>query len=453
MKPVELKELEKMIGGKLSPVSAGSIVATGVAFDTRELCHGDAFFALIGERDGHDFITEAIKKGASVVVISKPVAVDAPSILVGDTLEALGEFAYNYRRKIDDIKIIAITGSLGKTTTREAISHVLKAKYDVFQSKKNYNNLIGLPLSILSIEDRHDIAVLELGINLPGEMDKLARITSPTDAVFLNIAPVHIEGLGDLDGIAKEKLQLLKYIDDNGKAFLNLDDERLMSQNIIPAERIITFGFSAGADYRIENFKINGDGSTAFTIDGSTVNTPVSGIGAAYSAACAWAVGREFGISEKAILERLGSFEGLPDRLMIERIGQYTVLIDSYNSSPVAVEGALQTLTAIDGGRKIAVLGDMLELGDSEIHYHSIMGETAAKMGVDALFLFGKLSGAALEGGKRAGMPSSKIFSTGDIEELAASLLAFIRPEDVILVKGSRSMRMERVVEKLREIA
>jgi len=445
LRPTTLGDLARATAGKLTPPEASNVFVTGVSTDTRELYPGDVFFALIADRNGHNFIEEAVKAGAAAAVISEDIQTDIATVRVSDTLRALNDLATKYRRYLK-IPIIAITGSLGKTTVREAIAYVLSVEYRVAQSERNFNNLIGLPLSILRVEENHDIAVLELGINLPGEMDRLASIVVPDYAVLLNVAPVHLEGLGSLDRIASEKLRLLEHTKPNAKLFLNADDKRLATQSIIPPERVITFGFSSKADFVISDFAVESDGSTTLKINGEPLKMRICGRCAPYCAASAFAVGSELGIRKEDILERLAAFEGVSNRLKIKRYGQITALVDVYNSSPLAVESALETLAKMNGERKVAILADMLELGKDELKFHKEMGKAAAEKGIDALFLYGKLSKAAADGAIEAGMASENVFWTDDFEKLEASVKRELKPGDIVLIKGSRAMKMERLL-------
>jgi len=455
MRHTTLSDIAQVIGGRLEPSEAENVFVSGVSTDTRELHPGDLFFALVAERDGHDFLPQALEAGALAAVISKDIQLDCPNIKVSDTLRALNNLAAHYRRTFRQrasgkLPVIGITGSVGKTTTRAAIAHILSGKYQTMQSERNFNNLIGLALSILRIEEYHEIAVLELGINVPGEMVRLASMAAPDYAVILNVTPVHLEGLGSLDNVASEKLKLLEYMGD-GKAFLNADDVRLVSQKIVPAERVITFGIADNADYQVTDFSNDARGKASFKINGREIHMSIGGKGAAYSAACAWAVAVEFDIPEDEIVARLAEFSGVQSRLQIRRYGEVTVLDDVYNSSPKAAEAALELLSTMDGSRKIAVLADMLELGNERLKFHDELGRIAAKTGVAFLILYGELSKVAAESAVAAGMSPNTVFWTDDFSELETAVMGALKPGDVVLLKGSRSMGMERILKKLEE--
>lgn len=451
MKPATLEDIALAVGGRLQPAEAGLVYSSGVSIDTRTIAPGEIFFALVDKRDGHNFLQDALKKGAVAAVVSKKIEIDLPQIMVRDTLRALGDLAQKYRRYLK-LPIIAITGSLGKTTTRELIARVLRDDHNVQSSKNNFNNLMGLPLTILSINEEHTAAVVELGINRPGEMEILARIAAPDYAVVTNIAPVHLERLGTLERIASEKLRLLDWLKPNGLLFISADDETLMKQEIIPKNRVRTFGFSDRADYRITDYKMNSDSSIEYCISGKRIKMRICGKGFALAGATAFAIGTEMGISSQKIIERISAYEGLNNRLHIERRGDLTIIDDSYNSSPKALEEALDVLSKIEGKRKIAILADMLELGENEVLFHEKMGSDSVKSGVDKLFLFGKLSENARKTAIAGGLNDTDVFWTDEYEALKTAVLGEIRAGDIVLIKGSHSMGMERIVAAIKEV-
>lgn len=445
---MSLGQISDMIGGRLSRPDIRGIEILGIAFDSRDICGGELFFALQDKRDGHEFIPNALENGAVAVVASRSIEAEIPHIHVNDTMQALGDLAKEYRKSLD-ADIYCITGSLGKTTTRRAVSRALSAKFEVAESKRNFNNLIGLPLSILEIEQKHDVAVLELGINLPGEMSRLAGIARPDNAIILNIAPVHLEGLHDLETIAREKFELLKHISPKGKVYLNIDDERLVSQSIIPGDRVVTFGFDPSATYCISGVNSRVEGGLEVIVNDTPIETRLYGRGAGYAVCCAFAVASESGLSASEISDSLENFEGLPDRLYVRRLGDITLISDVYNSSPLAVKSALETLSTLESARKIAVLGSMLELGEREVEFNRNMGASAAVMGIDKVFFYGELSEAAYKGALEKGMKSKDASILNNYSDLENAVLETIRPGDAVLVKGSRAMRLERLTEAI----
>jgi len=399
------------VRGKLIPDDSADSSVESVSVDTRTLNSGSLFFALKAKRNGHEFIDEANKKGASAVVVSEDIESNIPKIRVDDTLVALGDLARDYRNQLE-IPVIIITGSMGKTTTREALSFTLSGKLNVASSARNFNNLIGLPLSILNISRYHDIAVLEAGINQPDEMDRLGEISTPNHAVILNIAPVHLEGLDSLDKIAREKLKLLKYLTRDGIAYLNADDKFLTKQKIIPSKKVVSFGFDDEAQFHISNFKFGSEGAPVFMVNGRKIRMRIPGRAAAYYAASVWSVAAQFGISESEIIDRLEDFPGVSNRMQFEQINGIKLIVDVYNSSPLAVQAALEVLSNMQEKRKIAALADMLELGEQAKDYHQQMGEQVHKYGINKLFLFGNLSGDAAKEAISLGMPEDDVFWT-----------------------------------------
>ncbi|MGC9314531.1 MAG: UDP-N-acetylmuramoyl-tripeptide--D-alanyl-D-alanine ligase [bacterium] len=443
---MSLAQISQILDGTLRPVSAEELTANRIAFDSRNITGGELFFALRGDRDGHDFILDAFRKGAVAAVVSDETSHEKPIIKVDDALVALGKLAREYRRSLQ-AKIVCITGSLGKTTCRRAIAQALSATLKTSESKGNFNNLIGLPYSILNIEATDEAAVLEVGINIPGEMAKLGEIAAPDYAVFLNVAPVHLEGLRNLETIAEEKLTLLKYLQPEGLAFLNIDDDRIAKQRIVPSTRIVTFGFDTGADYRITGTSLNDEGGTTVEVNGKAIKTSLHGRGAAYAVCSAFAVGTVFGLVADEIASALDNFRGLSDRLNIMKLTGVTLISDVYNSSPMAVLSALETLSNVKCNRRIAVLGDMLELGDEEIVYHRNMIADAVEMGIDKIFLFGNLCKSALDSGSFAENPNIAAFC--DYSEMESSVMSSIETGDAVLAKASRAMRLERLVESI----
>ncbi|MCK5832560.1 UDP-N-acetylmuramoyl-tripeptide--D-alanyl-D-alanine ligase [bacterium] len=447
MKAKSLKYVAKAIDGNLHCDQCSEVSIERISIDSRTMTGGELFFALSGLRDGHDYVHLAVKKGAKAVVVSRHIQNSVPEIIVKNTSLALQKLAATYRKELD-VKIIAITGSIGKTTTRALVAKCLASRYKVIQSSKNYNNLIGLPLSLLEITDKHEIAVLELGINMPGEMLKLAEIIRADYAVITNIASVHLEGLKSLDIIAKEKLELLRHLTNSGKVFLNADDFRLKRQKIIAPEMIVTFGESDNADYRIS--KILTTKTTFFEVNDVVYTSQVRGRGIAFSAACAIAISEELGIRLESIKKCIADFEGVPGRMRIREIDGITLIEDYYNASPLSMTHALDVFAGYSLNRRIAILGDMLELGSESMKYHKEIIEYAAGK-TDFLFLFGEQMGNAAKSAKEVGIPDHMIIQTNNIDTLFDNLKGILKKGDVVLIKASRSLRLERVIERLGE--
>lgn len=425
-------------------------VVHGVCADSRLAMPGDLFFALVAQRDGHEFVADALRHGAVAAVVSKDVGVGISLIQVPDTLYALGSFAKWHRLQMGK-PIVGVTGSVGKTTTKEMIAAVLGRKYTVLKNEGNYNNEIGVPLTLLQMDERHDIGVLEMAMRGMGEIKRLANIALPRIAVITNIGLSHIERLGSREAIASAKAEILDDLPPDGLAILPADDEFLPLLRERRFGRVVTFGESESADVRAENVRVHTDGCA-----GATVKTPRGGIELELAALgrhnipnalAAVAVGLELGVDIEEIKASLEVFNPPSMRFNIIKspLG-YTVIDDVYNANPASMEAALRGLAAMQG-RKIAVLGDMLELGEHAERAHLEIGELAAEQGIDRLVTVGEASRWIAEGATRRGL--TEISSFEKSSNVAEALKPELRPGDIILVKGSRGMTMEVIVEGL----
>ena len=445
MKAERLAKIAAVMKGRLVPKEAGEVYARGVSVDSRTIAPGEVFFALKGKRDGHDFVSHAYQNGAIAAVVERKVDVDIPQIIVDDTLFALGELAKEYRRTLNP-KTIGITGSVGKTTTREMIAKILATKYTTHSAKKNYNNLIGLPLTILEMGEDVEFAVVELGINTVGEMERLSEIAAPDVAVITSIAPVHTEGLGSVENILSEKVKITNHMPPDSPVIINADCDELVSVADKINRRVITFGINRG-DYKPIELSFV-DGKASFTFRGISFKLNALGRGAVYSALAAIAVADFFDVPLVIASKALELFEPPPSRLNLIKAGNVTIIDDSYNSNPVALDEALDVLAMLDAKRKVAVLGDMLELGEYEEMYHRKVADLIKKHGVDVAFLFGPRMELANARALEMGL-DSKILWFVDPEKLETQLLEEVRDGDLILVKGSNAMGMKRFVESL----
>ncbi len=313
MKPEQLGNIAKLLGGHLEPAEAERVYARSVCTDTREMSPGDIFFALEDERDGHDFVMDAYTKGAIAAIVQRQLDIPLPQIVVDDTLEALGELSKAYRESVNP-KVIAITGSVGKTTAREMIAAVLRTKFNVHSAKLNYNNLIGLPLTLLDMAVDTEIAVVELGINLVGEMERLLKIAQPDVGVITSIAPVHIEGLGSIEGILREKLRLADELSVDAPLFINVDSPKLAQAANKLKNQVITYGISADADFHSEKISFS-NGAPGFVIGDARLELKLLGNAPIYAALAAFAVGEKFGIPKTIAAEALKSFEPQEHRM------------------------------------------------------------------------------------------------------------------------------------------
>lgn len=436
----------------------GSWAFTGISTDSRRLAPGDLFVALGGEHyDGHRFIDAALKQSAAGVLLSKSTdnttpAFPQPCIRVSDTLHALGDLAA-WQRTRAAARVLALTGSNGKTTTRRMISLVLAQQHYVLATRGNFNNLIGLPLTLLEINYLHEWAVLELGMNRPGEIARLTDICQPEIGIITSIAAAHLEGLTTLEGIMAAKGELLQQMPVTGTAVLNADDACCRQLGAGFKGRVLYFGLSEAADVRARNLRLSGPGMCfELLLPGDQaeiyLNTP--GRFMVSNALAAAAAGYLAGLRASQIKTGLESFMPVAGRMQILTTPLGVRLInDTYNANPASMLAAIETLQQVRGNeRAVLVLGDMLELGLESARWHQEVGRQAAASHVTRLLVTGRFADDVIAGATRAGLPLSRIL-TGSHLELLEDLRRFLRAGDWVLVKGSRGMRMERVVDGL----
>ena len=426
----------------------------GISIDSRTTRPGDLFFAIQGKRlDGHQFLTEALERGAQACVIKRGTKSDRllqPFIYVDDVNQAFQHFAHWYRRQ-QKLTVIGVTGSVGKTTTRNIIHAALSPYLKGIQSPANYNNEFGVPLSIAQIENGHQYAVLELGASSPGEIRELARLAQPEIGVITGIGPSHLEHFGSLNRTADAKGELFEALPERGLAILNGDDDfasYLVSKTSV---RTLKIGFSEQNDLQAVAIQQTNAG-ISFQVDGTEFMVPVLGKHFIYSALFAIAVAKEFGVSNQDLVEGICQFATVPGRCHREQVGSWTVIDDSYNSSPVSMAAACQTLQEWSGtGKRIIVMGDMLELGADSKRYHQEIGELIAALKIDLLFVCGKQAGAVAQGALSENFTQDRVVQAANVQELQAGILSRLGPGDVVLVKGSRSMRMEQLITYLKQ--
>lgn len=427
---------------------------TGVSVDTRTICPGDLFVALRGERfDGGDFVEEAAGRGAAAAVVSRPAAAPLPQLIVADTAAALRTLA-GARRDEFDGPVVGVTGSCGKTTTKDMIAEVLTGAYRVRSTVGNLNNQFGVPLSLLSLETADEAMVVELGVSAPGDMAPIASITRPTVGVITNVAPTHLEFFGDVAAVRREKASLLKYVVKGGTVALNGDDPLVASLvNELPeGVRCVTFGLGSAASVRADDCTLRGVEGADFRLPGGTrVRLAVPGEHNVANALAAAAVGMVLGLSEDAIAAGLERYRGRPLRTAVMRDGRgVTYIADCYNSSPLAAKAAVDLLASTNApGRRIAVLGDMLELGAMSLPAHKSLGKYAAHKNVDLILGVGAGGGDIVAGAIAAGVPVSRAQAFGSRAELAAFLRRELREGDVVLFKASRRIKLEEVLVEL----
>jgi UDP-N-acetylmuramoyl-tripeptide--D-alanyl-D-alanine ligase len=456
MHGVTIKQLHEITGGRLRlatlPPRGGELARVRhVVIDSRQARRGDVFWGLVGTHlDGSHFATEAYARGAEGVVVGRKYVQPWPgcwSLEVDDSLKALEQLAAWNRRRHGG-RVVAVTGSVGKTTTRQMIRAVLERRYCGSASPKNYNNHVGLPLSMLDMDPRHDFAVLELAASAPGEIGRLAALARPHVGVITRVGDAHLGGFGSLDGVAQAKAELLDALEPDGCAVLAGDDERLRKFAARSGLRTVWFGRSLDNDLVATNVESR-HGQLSFTVDGTRMTVAAWGRHHLTSALAAVAVGRIFGLCDAEIAHGLAEFEPPPMRCQITRAGGVTIIDDTYNSSPVAMRAALELLRDFDApGRRIVICGDMRELGEAAGHLHRHLGDQVVTLcGADRLIACGQHAAEVVAGAVAAGMPQSRAVAASGTEELLAQFETEFEPGDVVLVKGSRALGMERLVE------
>ena len=411
MKPIALKDIIPAI--KASCADGGDITVTGVSTDTRTIQPGDLFIALAGEKfDGHHYVDTAVQNGAAAVIVSRPVVCAVPQLLVDDTLSALQQLAAYYRSTLD-IKVVGITGSNGKTSTRDMTATVLSSRYKVYSTAKNFNNEIGLPKSVLELDDSYDIAVLEMGMNHFGEISRLTAIAKPDVALITNVGKAHIGNLGSQENILKAKLEILEGLHPDGLLILNGDDPLLQSADTGRFAKSFIGITGDGLTLQAKNIASVG-GTTVFDLlyEGKTVHgsIPVLGNYNVLNALEAIRTGIHFGITPEEALNALAGYRVVGMRQEEEILQDITLVKDYYNASPDSCRVALETLGShAKGGKKIAVLGGMLELGGYAEQEHRALAEMCVTYGVSHAFFIGENSAAFKEG-----MPTAQVFTKAE---------------------------------------
>jgi UDP-N-acetylmuramoyl-tripeptide--D-alanyl-D-alanine ligase len=425
-----------------------------IVTDSRTVQRNDVFWALPGSRaDGADFVAEAYARGASGAVVARYVQPEPGrwSLEVADSSAALVQLARWNRDRMSG-RVVGVTGSVGKTTTRQMIHAVLSRKLSGSASPMNFNNQLGVPLSMLAIEPQHDFAVLELAASGPGEINDLAALCQPSIAVITRIGDAHLGSFGSIEQVAHAKAELLDHLPADGWAALAGDDPELRRVAQGRAKKTIWFGRSLDNDMVATNVQSR-DGQLRFTVDGITMSVNVWGRHHLPGAIAAVAVGRIFGLTDAEIALGLADFQPLPMRCQIRRVGEATLIDDSYNASPIAMRAALELLRDFDSpGRRVVICGDMRELGAASTKLHRNLGEQVVTVcGADLLVACGQRAADVVDGARAAGMPRSRAVACSAVEEFLASHHNCLQPGDVVLVKGSRAMAMERLVQALAE--
>ena len=436
-----------------------------IVIDSRTLRAGDFFIAITGERlDGHAFVNDAIRSGAIGVLVHEPVeagsgagAAPGPVVIrVDDTTRALQDVARDVRRRAGT-RVAAITGSAGKTTTKEVAAEFLSARYRVFRNKGNLNNHIGLPLSLLELRARPEIAVVELGMNHPGEIRTLVAVAEPEVRVWTNVGDAHLGFFASPDAIADAKAEILEHARPDDVLVANANDARVMARARSFTGQVVTFGVDTAADVAASNVAYRGlEGTSARLVTArgaADITVPLLGAGNLANVLAAAAVALEFDVPVSEIVERAAGLRPATHRGELLRLpGGITLVDDSYNSSPSALRQVLATIGAATGcARRVAVLGEMLELGAHTMRLHEECGRAAAAAGLDLLITVGGApAGTMAAAATAAGMESGRVTHVATREDAAALALQRVRPGDLVLVKGSRGIGTDLVVDRLK---
>ena len=443
MKPITLKEVATACNGVLH--GDPDIQITSIVTDSRQAKNGSLYAAIKGARvDGHRFIPMTVEQGAACVLCEEEPEVDTPYILVESTLVALKGIA-EYYRSLFTIPFIGITGSVGKTSTKEFISAVLAQKYKVHKTGGNFNNELGVPITLFGLSEEHEVAVIEMGISGFGEMTRLSKMVRPDISVITNIGYCHLENLGDRDGVLRAKTEMFTYLNENGTIILCHDDDKLSTVTEYNGIRPIFYG-TGDDEFRAENIVEKGlFGIDCTLIHGSdriNVTIPTMGRHNVLNALCAMAVGVKLGLTADEIKRGIESFENVGSRNRVIKTDSYTIIDDCYNANPTSTKAGLDTLSKLDG-RKAAVLGDMKELGTDELALHREVGAYAKEQGINVLIAVGPLSKATAEGyGEGA-------YYFEDVDSCIAQIKDILQAGDTVLVKASHSMHFEKITEAL----
>ena len=418
----------------------------GITTDSREIQKGDLYVAIKGENvDGNIFLNDVFKKGALCAIVSELMPnANGDQIEVSDTIKAIGKVATEWRSQFD-IPLIGITGTNGKTSTKELLRHILSSKFDIHATEGNYNTSIGLPLTLLQLTSFHGASILEMGANQIGDIDILTKIAKPNIGLITNIAPAHLEGFGSIEAVAKTKAAIFENLHD-GIAFVNYADDKV--RKIKVPSKSISFGINPECDYPAD-IHYEEDGTITLTINAEEIPTLSSNLSFAKNIIACSAIARELGVEWDAIKDRVQTFTPPNGRCEVKNNGSYVVIDDTYNANLESTVAAIDYLNAFSGeGKKIFIFGDMLELGDLSVNQHMAVGKKCDEINLEAVLTYGNHTYSTNEAIKKVKI--NHHFNTKT--ELAEFASEIISPQDKVLVKGSRGMKMETIVEKLLEI-
>ena len=462
LEQMTLENIAKACGGTyVGDDALRSSEITGAVIDSRQVEPGYLYIPIRGERvDGHRFISDVFAKGALAVLSEETLENPAgPYIQVASSEQALKDIAEFYRSTLG-IKIVGITGSVGKTSTKEMISAVLSQKYNVLKTEGNFNNEIGLPLTILRIRREHEVAVVEMGISEFGEMHRIAKVAKPDICVMTNIGQCHLENLIDRDGVLRAKSEIFDFLKPDGHIVLNGNDDKLITvqevKGVKPVFYYVEDSTAQKADLQyevtadaIENKGLRGlDANLHFPEEVCQIHEPIPGVHNVYNACAAACVGRIMGLTNEEICEGIAHAKTIAGRTNLITLGDVLVIDDCYNANPISMKASLDVLAQAEG-RRIAVLGDMGELGENEREMHYDVGKYAANTGVDILFCCGTLSEELAKGAQRG---HTKVMYFAEREKLTQTLLNFVEAGDTVLVKASHFMEFPKIVKALEEV-
>ncbi len=454
MKAMSLREIAAACSGHFyGDESKLDLHVTGVAIDSRKIEEGYLFVPIKGARvDGHSFIPQVMEKGAFCTLSEQPLAEPYTYILVDSCEQALKSLAEHYRKSLD-IKVIGITGSVGKTSTKEMIASVLSQKYNVLKTAGNFNNEIGLPLTIFNIRDEHEVAVLEMGISDFEEMHRLAKMARPDICIITNIGLCHLENLIDRDGVLRAKTEMFDFAEPNATIILNGDDDKLITVKDWDGYEPLYFGlsteFAAFAD-NIQSMSLTGTSCTLH-LGNQSIQTiiPIPGHHMIYNALAGALVGQELGLNTDEIKSGIESLVPVSGRNHMIATDSLLIIDDCYNANPVSTKASLDVLATADS-RKVAILGDMFELGEKERELHYEVGKHAAEKGIDLVLCIGELSRETARG---ASYSESTVYHFDTKADFLAKANSLLQKGDTILVKASHGMAFPEIVEKLQEVA
>lgn len=462
MKPIKIEKLAQIINARITGASADlSKTIAGVSIDSRTIKAGECFFAIPGENfDGHDFIDQAIKNGAVCVVSQKTckqgaeVSEEVTVLVVESTISSLGRLAAWYRQQLP-AKVIAITGSTGKTTTRQIVYHCLKEHFNTFTAPKNFNNAFGLPLAVLTALPENEILVLELASNAPGEIAALSQIAQPDIALITNIYPTHLEGLGSIQGIIKEKSSIYRGLKPDGRLLINADFPDLVDYCRALPCRIITFGTTAHCQINAFNLTSTGLDGT-LNIEETEVFVPLPGLANLQNTLAAWAVCKFIGVKLDDFADAVCKTSVPQMRMQIEKTSHITIINDSYNANPASMKNALDCLEKISAQapnrRVVFICGPMAELGAQSEKHHQILAKDIACRSIQLLLAVDPLAETIADTALANAQNDLKALVFDNTKKLCDNLQDLIHKDDIILVKGSRTAKLEKAVDKLKLI-